>query len=405
MTIATVIADLQQAIADTQAVIAASSPAPVPAPAPAPAPAPSADANADWLRRSTAPGVVVAEGFDTIDDWAKCSLVEPPCNPAYQVMVGGKLCGCRSNAWDQNVRASGNGSVRFDILSQSVQGGGGDVVVPFGDYATSQFGPGDDMWVSWRQRMDARFIQGYAANGGGFANAKQVIIAQGDMPPSGSWNGRAGACSEAEIVVVSSGPAYQPCYPTGYIECGAYTGFTQKLNAGQYAGNAGGSTVYTVQNARTAGGLYTCIDFPHTLDRSGCFTYVADEWITYMVHVKMGPVGTAISSVTNSSKPGFINSTYELFAAYPGQDFQLLHHQEGIVIPRGQHYVSGDPALNSSYSGGWNPGTAHPQAKYGALWLTPYMTDKDATQVTQTASTWYDEIIVSRQRISAPGFA
>ena len=108
----------------------------------------------------------------------------------------------------------------------------------------------------------------------------------------------------------------------------------------------------------SSAGLYSCISFPHTLDVSGCFTYIPDEFITYMVHVAMGPVGSAISSVTNTTKPGFINSTYELYAAYPGQDFQLLHHQTGVVIPRGQHYVSGDPALNSSYSGGWNAGTA-----------------------------------------------
>ena len=228
-TAATVLADLQQALTDALALQAAQ---PVPAPAPAPAPAPSSSADADWLRRSTAPGVVVACGFDTIAQWAQFSRNEPPCHPAYQVMVNGKLAGCRTNAWDPNVKASGAGSARFDILSQSVQGGGGDIVVPFGDYATSQFGPGDDMWVSWRQRMDARFIAGYAAQGGGFANAKQVIIAQGDMPPSGSWNGLAGACSEAEIVVVSSGPAFQPCYPTSYIECGAYTAVHAEAECG-----------------------------------------------------------------------------------------------------------------------------------------------------------------------------
>lgn len=397
-TAATVLADLQQALTDALALQAAQ---PVPAPTPAPAPAPSSSADADWLRRSTAPGVVVACGFDTIAQWAQYSRNEPPCNPAYQVMVNGKLAGCRTNAWDTNVKASGAGSARFDILSQSVQGGGGDIVVPFGDYATSQFGPGDDMWVSWRQRMDANFVAGYAATGGGFANAKQVIIAQGDMPGIPGQ-----ACSEAQIVIVSSNPGIVPSYPTAYIECGVYAAFQQKLNVGQYAGNAGGSTVFTEQNARLdAAGLYSCISFPKSLDVSGCFAYIADEWITYMAHVALGPVGSAISSVTNSTKPGFINSTFELYAAYPGQDFQLLQHQTGVVIPRGQHYVSGDPALATSYKGGWTPGSAHPQAKFGNLWLSPYMTNKDATQVTPTGSTWYDEIIVSRQRISAPGFA
>lgn len=399
MTVATVLADLQKALADAQAV--AGNPAPPPTPPP-----PSADANADWLRRSTAAGVVIAVGFDSIDDWAKYNWDKDSCLTAYQVVVNGVKCGCRANAWDPNVRASGNGSVRFDILSQSNQGGGGNIVVPFGDYTTQQFGAGDDMWVSWRQRMDARFIQGYQAQGGGFANAKQVIIGQGDMPPSGSWNGVAGACSENELVIVGSSPAYQPTYPIGYLECGNYSAFQTAPKPGQYAGSAGGSTVLTEQNARIdSAGLYSCISWPKTLDVSGCFTYVADEWITYMVHVQMGPVGSAVSSVTNTTKPGFIDSTYEFYAAYPGEDFQLLHRQTGVVIPRGQHYIGGDPALNTSYSGGWNAGTGHPQAKYGKLWLLPYMTNKDPTQVTPTASTWYDEVIVSRQKISAPGFA
>lgn len=363
--------------------------------------------DADWLARSHASGVVIAVGFDDIHDWAKYNWDRENCMPAYQVVLDGKKVGCRSNSWDPKVRASGKGSVRFDILSKSVQGGAGDIAIPFGDFNSAQFGANTDLWVSWRQRMDPRFIQGYKAQGGGFANAKQIILAQGDVPTGNPAHPylSANACSEAELVIVGSSPAYLPTYPEGYIECGRYNAFEQKLSAGQYAGVSGGSTFHTYQNMRAnALGQSDCVGFPAGKDQTGCFTYVADEWTTYMVHLKIGSEGTAVSSVNKVKQPGYINSTYDFYAAHPGQDFQLLHHQTGVVIPKGQYYVSGNPLLASSYKGGWDANSGYLHAKYGKLWLTPYMTNKDATQVTQTASTWYDEVIVSRCKIAAPGF-
>lgn len=366
------------------------------------------DSMADWQRRSRAQGVVVAVGFDHIDEWAKYSYDRDKCNPAYQVQTGtfGKS-GCRNNAWDSRIRASGAGSVRFDILSQTGEGAGGNIAIPFGDYATNQFGANSEFWVSWRQRMDKRFIAGFLAAGGGgrFANAKQVIIAQGDMPiGDGKRHVTGNACSEAEVVVVSSNPGNRMPYPVGYIECGRYVFFEQVLPPSSYAGNAAGSTPLTRQNMRkNAQKQFNCIGHPDTLDQSGCFTYRPDEWISYMVHLKLGPEGQAVSSVSRKEQPGYIRSEYELFAAYDGEDFQLLHRQSDVVIPKGQYFVGGDPLQASSYKSGWGPADGHPQAKFGKLWLLPYMTNKDATETSQTASTWYDEVIVSRCRIAAPG--
>ena len=370
----------------------------------------SYDANADWLRRSRGQGVVVAVGFDHIDEWAKYSFDRDKCNPDYQKSTGAfSKAGCRNNAWDSRVRASGAGSVRFDILSQTHQGAGGSMAIPFGDFATHQFGANSEFWVSWRQRMDARYIAGYKASGGGgrYANAKQVIIAQGDMPAGDGKKVISGnACSEAEVVVVSSNPGGRAPYPMGYIECGRYVSFEQVLSRGSFAGDARGSTPLTRQNMRkNAQGQFSCIGHPDSLDQSGCFTYRPDTWITYMVHLKLGPEGRAVSSVSRKDQPGYVNSTYELFAAYDGEDFQLLHHQQDVVIPRGQHYIGGDPLLASSYKSGYGPADGHPQAKFGKLWLLPYMTNKDPTEVTPTASTWFDEVIVSRCRIPAPGQA
>jgi hypothetical protein len=325
-------------------------------------PAPTAgDADLDWRRRSTAPGVVIAVGFDDIREWARYSFDTSGCNPAYQVEVDGRIAGCRANAWDPATRASGAGSVRFDIPSNSGQGVGGNIAIPFGDYATSQFGENSEFWVSWRQRMTRYFVEHrYAAVGGGTTAFKQVILAQGDIEPGIVGH----ACSENQIVVVSSrGPRR---YPTSYMECVRYVPF----DAGRRP------------------------------------PYRAEQWITYTMHVKTGPVGSAVSSSTRRLQPGFIDSLYELHVAYEGEGHQLAHRQEKLVIPRGQYYVGGDPALKSSYrpKSGFVPNDGHPQARFGKLWLLPYMTNKSNDEVTQPASTWYDEVIVSRCPIAAPGF-
>lgn len=365
------------------------------------------DPDTDWLRRSRAPGVVVAVGFDDIRDWARYNFDRHDCNPAYQVRVDGRPAGCRNNAWDSKVRTSGKGSVRFDILPRTGEDGGGNIVIPFGDYDTSQFGANSEFWVSWRQRMDERYYQGYRAANGGTTYFKHVIIAQGDMPVPGTGRtSSANACSEAELVIVSSDPDNGPAFPSGYIECRRYIGFEQVLRRGEYAGEARGSTVITRQNMRTdRSRQFNCIFHPpKRLDQSGCFTYKPDQWITYLVHMKLGPEGTAMSSVSKREQPGYIDSTYELYAAQAGDDFQLLHRQEGVVIPKGQHYMGGDPMQKTSYKDGWTPNNGHPNARYGKLWLLSYMTGKDPGEDTSKASTWYDEVIVSRCRIAAPGY-
>lgn len=363
------------------------------------------DAEADWQRRARAQGVVIAVGFDDIREWARYGWDRGRCDSSYQLSVDGKKAGCRANAWDSTVRASGKGSVRFDILSQSHQGATGSMSIPFGDSETSQFGANSEFWVSWRQRIDPRALQGYKTQGGGLGNFKQVIISQGDMPMGSSGKiFPANACSEAQIVIVSSTPGAKPSHPVGYIECGRYLGFEQLLRPGSFAGDARGSTVITRQNMRVDERKQAnCITHPATMDQSGCHIYRPNQWTTYMVHLKLGPEGRAKSSTFRLEQPGYVNSTYELYAAHEGEDFQLLHHQDGVVIPKGQYYVGGDPMVHSSYKPGWGPGDAHPQAKYGKVWLMTYLTNKDASEVTDKASIWFDEVIVSRCRIAAPG--
>jgi hypothetical protein len=112
----------------------------------------------------------------------------------------------------------------------------------------------------------------------------------------------------------------------------------------------------------------------------------------------------------DGEKPGFINSVVEIYLGRQGQAVQLAHRQEGLVIPRGQWWdpakgVDPDVHNDPGYSSGWGPEDAHPNAKYGKIWLLPYNTHKDPNEAHQDASTWYDELIVSRTRPADPGGA
>lgn len=338
-----------------------------------------ADANSDWQARSSGPGVVRAIRFDSYAEYA---------NNLHEDINNDK----RNNAYDTNIKASGGGSLRFDIKSQTPQGSAGNWVLNFSEDYSVQFGENEEFWIQWRQRFDPFVIEHNYANTSGSGEWKQIIIAQGDTDAYLGY-----ACGENQIVVQNQG---NRDYPSSYIECGAYDNFEKFL----------GGTVLTRQNERNNNnGTTACQWWPMGGDESGCLKYYPNEWMTFMVHVKLGPVGTAKSSVSSaSSKTGFINSTFELYVAREGQPLQLAHKQENLVIPRGQHWnqdVGIDPDLKGDrgYANGWGPGDAHPNAKYGKLWLTPFNTKKDGSEVHQDASIWYDEIIVSRSRIPDPG--
>jgi hypothetical protein len=114
-------------------------------------------------------------------------------------------------------------------------------------------------------------------------------------------------------------------------------------------------------------------------DTSGCFRYYPDEWMTFQIHVVPGPYGTDQTSAGGATYRGFTNSTYELWVARENQPSVLVHRQTGLVLQ------SNDP-----------------DHKYGKVWLLPFNTNKDASEVHQDASTWYDELIISRSRIPDP---
>jgi hypothetical protein len=295
----------------------------------------------DFQKRATAPGVVRAMGFDTAADVNNRILADGVFAPS-------------GSGYDTSVHASGAGSLRFTVPSLSAANTSGSWRINFTDDYSVLFGQNQEFYVQWRQRFDNAMLSNAYAGADGW---KTIIIGQGDTSSSGEVS----SCSELELVSFNG---YMADFPRLYHNCGVYAGFYEPYGNGDFK----------LQNAMPAP---YCLYSDHTY--AGCFKYYPNEWMTFQIHIKMGPLGTAFSTLENQQVTGFTNSLVELWVAREGQPSTLVISWPGVVL----HETQG--------------------AKYGKVWLLPYNTNKNATISYPVANTWYDELIVSRSKIADPG--
>lgn len=295
----------------------------------------------DFQRRATAAGVVRAMGFDTAADVNNHVLGDGKFPPS-------------GSGYDTAVHASGPGSIRFTVPSLSPANTSGAWRINFTDDLSVLFGQNQEFYVQWRQRFDNAMLSNAFAGADGW---KTIIIGEGDTAPSGD----VGSCSELELVVFNGNMAG---FPRMYHNCGVYAGFYESY----------GAYDFKIQNAMPSP---FCLYSDHSY--AGCFKFYANEWMTFQIHVKMGPLGTALSTLENKQVTGFTNSLIELWVAREGQPSKLVISWPGAVL----HESSG--------------------AKYGKVWLLPYNTNKNPTLSYPIANTWYDELIISTNKIADPG--
>lgn len=283
---------------------------------------------ADFMTRCHAPGVIRCVGFDSPADTD--SHIFPPWGQTHKrAMVV------------SDMKASGTGSLRFDIPSNSAADTSGSFWLNFSDDLSRQFGEGSEFYVQWRQRFSSDFLNTAYAGGGGW---KQIVIGEGDRPGVTAYS-----CTQLEIVVVNS---YHLGYPEMYHSCGG--------KDGQYEG------------------LYR---------KSGA-AYHPNEWMTFQIHIK---IGTWYKNDGNYHQ----DSTVQLWVAREGYPSELVVDLSpepatmfGVKIPgtgTGYDLANNDPA-----------------AKYGKLWLLPYNTHKDPSVAYPPAYTWYDELIISSVKVMDP---
>lgn len=214
---------------------------------------------------------------------------------------------------------------------------------------SSSNGPGD-----WRQL----FGQNFGPNSTFYIQFRQRFSPE---MININWYGLMGTSWKQNIIYNMGGPScvdfslvtaqyYNAGLPIMYTECGA---------RGLWTNN--GVPPYLLQQ-----GDYNC---PYGGESStvNCFHYVPNEWLTFYYRVSIGTWGSA-------------NSTIEVWVGREGQPLKKWIYMPNFKIT--------------------NSGNALP---FNAISLNAYMTAKDTTVAHATASTWFDELIISSQPIMAPG--
>jgi hypothetical protein len=314
---------------------------------------PEPPADADFASRCSDPNVVRCYGFDDPVDLA----------PRMYDPSGGPQQCTNSRCWqvDSGLKASGPGSLRFEIPSNTPADTSGSFWLNFRDDLSVQFGQNQQFYIQWRQRFSPEFLTTDYQGGGGW---KQAIIGTGDQPGQPYYS-----CSDLEVVTVNG---YHRGFVQMYNSCsgsashGPFDGFEEPYGAYDFKLQNGRPAPFCLYSqGRTDPATY----FP---PEGNCFGYFPDEWMTFQVGIQTGPrVGDE-----------FTNSRVRLWIAREGQPSEL-------VIDWGPYNLTaGAPGENQ---------------RFGKIWFLPYNTGKDSSQSHPTAYTWHDELIISRARIPDPG--
>ncbi len=301
---------------------------------------------------------------------------------------------------DTSVKASGAGSLKFAVESQSPANGAGAYWANFSSDLSVRYGAGQSFYIQWRQRFSPELLNTiyHEADGTPTYGFKTSITTAGD---------HTGTCTAAELasedcqnqqgvaafrsctyidlptqnvsqrkflqayqscVGSSSRPfpyaAFQRNYPSGTIDWGC--------NPDCYLQDAPASPfcLYSQQAGGNA--------FP---PNGNCIQFVANEWMTFKVKLTLGQRGSN-GVVGASPNDEWVGRRFEMWIAREGQ-----------------------PSVQAFNFGPFNmsAGSVALDEKFGKIYLTPYQTRKDDTEVHATAYTWYDELIMSPQDIADPG--
>ena len=240
-------------------------------------------------------------------------------------------------------------SGKFPIMDTAVKASGSSSMRLDVLSRSSSNGPGD-----WRQL----FGQNFGQNSTFYIQFRQrfsteMIGINWHQQMDTSWkqniiyNMGASSCADFSLVTAQN---YDNKLPIMYTECG---------NRGLWTNN--GIPPYLLQQ-----GDYNC-PYGGEDDPINCLHYVANDWMTFYYRVSVGTWGSA-------------NSTIEAWGARVGQPLKKWVNMQNFRIT--------------------NSGNALP---YNVISLNAYMTAKNTAVAHATASTWFDELIISTQPIAAPG--
>lgn len=250
-------------------------------------------------------------------------------------------------------------SLKFAILTGFMQGEPGWFDWNFSPDLSKTFGAGQEFYVQYRERVDPGMLNGANfPNGEGF---KHSIITEGDTNTV-----QAGDCSNSPGEVVTIQAANGAPYPGLYHNCG-FSGGTFAFMQNPYQPVTLGGIANSNFLDQNAAGCphYTGRGIPST--DPTCWNYVANEWFTIQVHVKVGTFGSP-------------NSVVEMWIAHEGQPARLV--------------------VNASDAALVNNGTGGASGKYGKISLSAYNTAMTGSLV--NSAVWFDDLMAATRRIPDP---
>jgi len=233
--------------------------------------------------RCKADGVLVCEGFDSPRDFVPATWPAQGLYPAWDKKIHG--------ARDANIKASGESSLRFELLSNSGPNTVGFWRQPF----EHNFGPGSTFYVQFRQRFSKEML----TNDWGDTAWKQVI-----------FHNEGSTCAQVELTTVQY---HHAGIPIMYTDCGDRALYWDT-----------GQPPLLLQQ-----GDFNCV-FEH-INQKDCFHYPAEEWVTFYYQVAIGhwgkPASTINAWVALDGKPykrWIKMSHFILKNDHPGHDYDTL---------------------------------------------------------------------------------
>jgi len=237
----------------------------------------------DFRTRCQSPAVLVCQGFDSAAIGIAAKWPASGLYPAGDNLLHG--------AFTSSPRASGEGSLRFEILTHT----GANAAGFWRQYIGRSFGEGTTFYVQFRQRFSEEMLK----NNWGDTTWKQVI-----------FHNRASTCSDVELTTAQY---YNTGIPYMYTDCGSRHLTTNNSNP-----------PYKFHQ-----GDYNCW-YGH-LNTKDCFFYPANQWVTFYYQVSIGHWGKPDSSINawvgldgKPLKQWIKMPNFVLRNDHPGQDYDCV---------------------------------------------------------------------------------
>lgn len=336
-----------------------------------------------YTQRCLAPGTIMCHGYDSPAEFTGSTRE----GTAY-IDTTGASTPTRSTS----TKASGMSSVFMTVPSNSPANSSGSIHDNFRDNQTQQKTAGDTFYVSWRQRWNCDFLFTSCPAGTGnrtyqlltgSGGWKQIIVGSGERPGVARFS-----CTDLETVVQN---VNQRGLPTMYRSCSgpfAFNPLDEPFN--------GGSNFYW-QNNNRATNSSGCF-YPSTT--GGCFKYVANEWLSFMIQVK-------VSNPWFNTGGTFVhNGIVRLYAARDGDTSWTLlidFSQKGnSTCDNTQTYI---PSCQTGLDFWRATSGTEALDTFGQVWLLPYHTGKDPAETHPVGNIWYDDLVVGTNAFPVPGQA